>query len=80
MNYNIAVMPGDGIGPEIVKEAMKVLDKIGSQYGHTFHYTEVKIGGTSIDMYGEPLTKEAIETAKASDAVLLGAVVSRSGR
>lgn len=80
MNYNIAVMPGDGIGPEIVKEAMKVLDKIGSQYGHTFHYTEVKIGGTSIDMYGEPLTKEAIETAKASDAVLLGAVGGNVGK
>lgn len=74
MNFNIAVMPGDGIGPEIVEEAKKVLDTVGSRYGHTFNYTEVKIGGTSIDTYGEPLTKEALETAKASDAVLLGAV------
>lgn len=74
MEFNITVMPGDGIGPEIVREAKKVLDKIGSTYGHVFNYTEVKIGGTSIDAYGVPLTDEAIETAKSSDAVLLGAV------
>ena len=74
MNFNIAVMPGDGIGPEIVEEAKKILDTVGSRYGHSFNYTEVKIGGISIDTYGEPLTQEALETAKASDAVLLGAV------
>lgn len=74
MNFSIAVMPGDGIGPEIVEEAKKVLDTVGSRYGHSFNYTEVKIGGISIDTYGEPLTQEALETAKASDAVLLGAV------
>lgn len=74
MEFKITVMPGDGIGPEIVTEAKKVLDKVGEKYGHTFNYTEVKIGGISIDTYGEPLTDEAIETAKSSDAVLLGAV------
>lgn len=74
MEFNITVMPGDGIGPEIVREAKKVLDKVGSVYGHKFNYTEVKIGGISIDTFGVPLTDEAIETAKSSDAVLLGAV------
>lgn len=74
MNYKIAVLPGDGIGPEIVAEARKVLDKVGSKYGHTFEYTECKIGGCSIDAYGEPLTAETLEIAKSSDAVLLGAV------
>ena len=74
MEFNITVMPGDGIGPEIVTEAKKVLDKVGAVYGHKFNYTEVKIGGTSIDTHGVPLTDEAIETAKSSDAVLLGAV------
>lgn len=74
MEFNITVMPGDGIGPEIVREAKKVLDKVGNVYGHKFNYTEVKIGGISIDTFGVPLTDEAIETAKSSDAVLLGAV------
>ncbi len=74
MEFKITVMPGDGIGPEIVAEAKKVLDQVGKKYGHTFNYTEVKIGGISIDTYGVPLTDEAIETAKSSDAVLLGAV------
>lgn len=74
MNFNIAVMSGDGIGPEIVEEAKKVLETVGKKFGHTFSFTDVLIGGISIDTYGEPLTKEAIEIAKASDAVLLGAV------
>ncbi|MGN0507447.1 MAG: 3-isopropylmalate dehydrogenase [Lachnospiraceae bacterium] len=74
MAYQIAVIPGDGIGPEIVTEARKVLDTIGKKYGHEFHYTEVLMGGVSIDATGEPLTKEALETARNSDAVLLGAV------
>ena len=74
MEYRIAVIPGDGIGPEIVTEAKKVLDRVGQVFGHTFHYTEVDMGGVSIDKYGVPLTKEALETAKNSDAVLLGAV------
>lgn len=74
MTYRIAVIPGDGIGPEIVREAKKVLDCIGKKYGHEFQYTEVLMGGASIDATGEPLTDEALATAKASDAVLLGAV------
>lgn len=74
MNYNIAVIPGDGIGPEIIGEARKVLDKVGSVYGHDFQYTKVLMGGISIDTYGVPLTDEALETAKNSDSVLLGAV------
>jgi len=79
MNFNVAVIPGDGIGPEIVNEARKVLDAVGAKYGHTFKYTEVLMGGVSIDAYGVPLTDEALETAKASDAVLLGAVGGRVG-
>ena len=74
MNFNIATIPGDGIGPEIVKEATKVLDKVGEKFGHTFNYTEVDMGGVSIDKHGVPLTDEALATAKENDAVLLGAV------
>ena len=74
MECNIAVISGDGIGPEIVKEAKKVLDVIAEKYGHTFNYTEVLMGGASIDVHGVPLTEEAIETAKANDAVLMGSI------
>lgn len=74
MNYNVTVIPGDGIGPEIVREARKIMDKVGEVYGHTFDYTEILMGGCSIDAYGVPLTDEALETARKSDAVLLGAV------
>lgn len=79
MKYSVACIPGDGIGPEIVAEAKKVLDKIGSEFGHEFDYTEVLMGGVSIDAYGVPLTDEALETARKSDAVLLGAVGGRVG-
>ena len=79
MEYRIAMIPGDGIGPEIVTEAKKVLDRVGQVFGHTFHYTEVDMGGVSIDKYGVPLTKEALETAKNSDSVLLGAVGGHVG-
>lgn len=79
MEYRIAVIPGDGIGPEIVTEAKKVLDRVGQVFGHMFHYTEVDMGGVSIDKYGVPLTKEALETAKNSDSVLLGAVGGHVG-
>ena len=74
MNFNVAVIPGDGIGPEIVTEAQKVLNAVGEKFGHSFQYTEVDMGGISIDKYGVPLTEDALETAKKSDAVLLGAV------
>ena len=76
MDYNIVAIPGDGIGPEIVREAKKVLDKVGEVYGHKFNYTDILMGGCSIDAYGVPLTDEALETARNSDAVLLGAVVA----
>ena len=62
MNFNIAVIKGDGIGPEIVTEAMKVMDKVAEKFGHTFNYTQVLMGGCSIDATGVPLTDEAIET------------------
>lgn len=79
MNFNVAVIPGDGIGPEIVAEAKKVLDTVGEKFGHEFKYTEVLMGGVSIDAHGVPLTDEALQTAKNSDAVLLGAVGGRVG-
>lgn len=74
MNKNITVLSGDGIGPEIIKEAIKVLDKIGKKFGHTFNYSYVDIGGCSIDKYGVPITDENMQKCKNSDSVLLGAV------
>ena len=74
MVKNITVLKGDGIGPEIVNEAIKVLDKIGEKYSHSFKYTEVDIGGCSIDKHGVPITKEGMELCKSADSVLLGAV------
>ncbi len=74
MEKNIVLIKGDGIGPEIVDEALKVLEKVCEKYGHTFHYTRILMGGESIDEYGVPLTDEALNTAKAADAVLLGSV------
>ena len=74
MEKNIAVIKGDGIGPEVVSETMKVLDAVGQKYNHQFHYTQILMGGCSIDAYGEPLTDEALAIAKSSDAVLLGSI------
>ncbi len=74
MNANIAVIKGDGIGPEVVTEAMKVLDAIGAKYGHTWNYEQLLMGGCSIDAYGDPLTDETVAKAKAADAVLLGSI------
>lgn len=74
MKYNIAVIPGDGIGPEVINEAIKVLDAVGGKYGHEFNYTQVLAGGAAIDAAGECLPQETIDIAKKSDAVLLGAV------
>ena len=79
MNCNITVIPGDGIGPEIVREACGVLDKVGAVYSHTFNYTKILMGGCSIDAYGEPLTDETLERARKSDSILLGAVGGRVG-
>ncbi|MDD2958169.1 MAG: 3-isopropylmalate dehydrogenase [Lachnospiraceae bacterium] len=74
MGHKIAVISGDGIGPEIVAEAKKVLDTAGKKYGFELDYTEVLMGGASIDVHGVPLTEEAIETAKSSEAVLMGSI------
>lgn len=74
MEKKIAVIKGDGIGPEIVDAALQVLDRIGEKYGHTFQYERVLMGGESIDATGVPLTDEALAAAKAADAVLLGSV------
>lgn len=74
MECRIALIPGDGIGPEIVKEAKKVLDRVCEKYGHTFTYEKLLLGGASIDAYGVPLTEETIEKAKAADAVLMGSI------
>lgn len=74
MEKNIAVIKGDGIGPEIVTEAMKVLDKVAEKYGHKFNYEQLLMGGCSIDANGVPLTDETIARCKASDAVLMGSI------
>ncbi len=74
MTLNITCIPGDGIGPEIVAQAKKVLDKVAEVYGHEMKYTDILMGGASIDACGEPLTDEAIATAKAADAVLMGSI------
>jgi 3-isopropylmalate dehydrogenase len=74
MKKNIALVKGDGIGPEVVAQAVKTLDAVAKKYGHMFEYTDVLAGGGSIDTHGVPLTDEAVAQCKASDAVLLGAV------
>ena len=74
MEKNIAVIKGDGIGPEIVTEAMKVLDKVAAKFGHKFNYEQLLMGGCSIDANGVALTDETIERCKASDAVLMGSI------
>ena len=74
MNLNIVCIPGDGIGPEVVAEAKKVLDKVALKYNHTISYKDILMGGASIDACGEPLTDEAIADAKVADAVLMGSI------
>jgi 3-isopropylmalate dehydrogenase len=74
MNYELALVPGDGIGPDVVGESMKVLEAVGRKYGHTFHATTYPLGGCSIDTYGVPMTDEVLKACQKSDSVLLGAV------
>ena len=74
MVLNITCIPGDGIGPEIVAEAKKVLHKVAEKYGHEMQFEDILMGGASIDVHGVPLTDEAIAKAKAADAVLMGSI------
>ena len=74
MTRNIALIRGDGIGPEIVEQAKQVLDKVAAIYGHEFSYTDVAMGGNAIDKYGDPLPQEMLDKCLSSDSVLLGAV------
>lgn len=74
MELKITCIPGDGIGPEIIREAKKVLDKVALSYGHEIKYTDILMGGASIDVHGVPLTEEAVAAAKAADAVLMGSI------
>ena len=74
MELHITCIPGDGIGPEIVKEARKVLERAADKYGHKMIFKDVLMGGASIDAHGVPLTKETVAEAKAADAVLMGSI------
>lgn len=74
MIYKIGILPGDGVGPEVISQAVKVLDKVGETFGHRFEYTYMKIGGDALDSSGVPLPEETLATAKMMDSVLLGAV------
>ncbi len=74
MEYKLAVIPGDGIGPDVIEQTLLVLDKVGEKFGHTFHYHKVLAGGCAIDATGGCLPQETIDVCKAADAVLLGAV------
>ena len=74
MDFKIGVIRGDGIGPEIVGEAVKVLDAAAERFGHKFSYDEILLGGASIDVHGVPVTDEALAAAKACDAVLMGSI------
>lgn len=74
MNWKIGCIPGDGIGPEIVREARKVLDRTAEKFGHSITYKDILMGGASIDAFGVPLTQEAVAAAKSTDAVLMGSI------
>ena len=74
MNVNLVLIPGDGIGPEIVESAVQVLTAVGKKYGHTFAMKEVDAGGCAIDKYGVPLPDDSLKACLESDSVLLGAV------
>jgi 3-isopropylmalate dehydrogenase len=74
MNYNLAVLPGDGIGPEIIEQAVKVTEAAGKKFGHNFIFTYALVGATAIDKTGNPLPEETLDICKSSDAVLFGAI------
>ena len=74
MTYNIALLKGDGIGPEIVDSAVRVLEVVAKKFGHKWNYTKVIAGGSAIDQFGKPLPEEQLKIALDSDAALLGAV------
>jgi len=74
LKFNIAVLPGDGVGPEVIGEAQRVLDSVGRRFGHTFDYRQGLIGGISIDKHGQAVIAETLEMCRKSDAVMLGAV------
>ena len=74
MKANIVTLPGDYIGPEIVTQAVRVLEAVAAKYGHTFSFDERKLGGASIDAFGVPLTDETLAACNGSDAVLMGSV------
>ncbi len=74
MNYNLAVLPGDGIGPEIIEQAVKVTEAVGKKFGHTFRFTYALVGAVAIDKTGNPLPGETLNICKSSDAVLFGAI------
>ncbi len=74
MDCRITCIPGDGIGPEIVAEAKKVLEKVAGKYGHSMEFQDILMGGVSIDVHGVPLTEEAIDACKKADAVLMGSI------
>src|SRR4051812_7577045 len=74
MKAQILLLPGDGVGPEVVAEARKVLDAVGAKFGHQFSYDTQLIGGIAIDETGDPLPDATLDAAKRSDAVMLGAV------
>ena len=72
MEKNIALIPGDGIGPDVVAEAVKVLDVVAKKFGHKWNYTNVVAGGAAIDKWGKPLPQDQLDICLKSDAVLLG--------
>jgi len=74
MNKNIAIIPGDGIGPEVTRQSIKVLDSIAQQFGHHFHYAYCLMGAEAIDKTGDPLPEQTLKTCTESDAILLGAI------
>jgi len=74
MHFKVAVIPGDGVGPEVTKQALLVLEKVGENYGHTFSFTELLAGGCALDAVGEPLPRKTLDFCRKSDSVMLGAV------